>query len=169
MRATTPPAPPCTERGADVPPASFLRMTKDAHGSSDAAVDPSSAGLPINRCQAGLPQDDMFGERPACYSERRRSRQTGMSAPPLRRISQQDSFGGLIITCASSAHSRAESHSLSFLSFHSELTYIQLPSFFGCARDIPGACRINGIRHPLHDEGGDQWRLSCLNVSGPAT
>ena len=47
----------------DVPPASFLRMTKDAHGSSDAAVDPSSVSLPMNRRQAGrLPQDDRIGE-----------------------------------------------------------------------------------------------------------
>ena len=49
--------------GANVPPASSPRMTKDAQGSSDAAVDPSSASLPMNRWQTGrLPQDDMFGE-----------------------------------------------------------------------------------------------------------
>ena len=63
MRATTPPAPPCTERGADVPPARSRRMTEDARLSSDAAVDPSSASLPVNGRQAGrLSQDDMFGE-----------------------------------------------------------------------------------------------------------
>lgn len=38
-------------------------------GGSDAAVDPSSPRR--------IPQDGMFGERPACYSERRRSGQAG--------------------------------------------------------------------------------------------
>ena len=47
---------------ANVPPAGSRRMTEDARVSSDAAVDPSSACLPMILWQAWrLPQDDMFG------------------------------------------------------------------------------------------------------------
>ena len=57
--------------GEDVPHAGSRRMTEHAQTSSDAAVDPSSACLPMNRRQSRrLPLDDRFGEGPACYSER---------------------------------------------------------------------------------------------------
>ena len=49
--------------GEDVPPAGSRRMTEHAQTSSDAAVDPSSACLPMNRRQARrLPLDDRFGD-----------------------------------------------------------------------------------------------------------
>ena len=75
--------------GANVPPANSPRMTEHARVSSDAAVDPSSASLPMNRRQAGrLPQDDMIGNQPACHSERhRRLPNNAWSLPVLLALS----------------------------------------------------------------------------------
>ena len=121
--------------GANVPPATSRRMTEDARVSSDAAVDPSSACLPVNRCQAGrLPQDDMFG-RGHDGDDSPRAIAThvilsGAKNLPSSRVDVQRKpsparmRGGLVSLAASSAMLRAESHNHSFLSFHSELTYI---------------------------------------------